>query len=109
MKGIITVTCPDCGGELEIDVSREKIIGHKRKLDREREKGKDGAELFDEVVDKIRERKTKGDGLFDEAVKSVGESEKRLDDLFTEVKRKVAEEKDKPIDPDKDPRRLFWD
>jgi len=109
MKSIITVTCPECEGILEIDVSREKVLSHKRPVDLEIAKGKDKAELFDEQVEKVRKKRSKGDSLFDDALRTVQKSDERLDELFGEVQKKVEEEKKKGIDPDDDPRKLFWD
>lgn len=106
MKAIINVTCPECGGILEIDVSRQKVLSHKLKIDSENPQ-KDKAALFDEVVDRVKRKKDEGDRLFDQLKKEVEDSEKRLDELFGEVKKKIAETKD---DPDaQDPRKLFWD
>ena len=115
MKTIITVTCPECGGLLEIDVARERVLGCRfpsglsEDPNAPEDEGKDKAVLLDEAVEKVRDRQRKGDALFDEALKNVEDSEKKLDALFGEVKKKVAEEKKKPPRKDPDPRDLFWD
>jgi uncharacterized Zn finger protein (UPF0148 family) len=107
MKSIITVTCPECGGLLEIDVSRQKVLSHKVKIDGEATP-EDKAKLFDEVVNRVKRKKDESEQLFDRLKKDVADSEKRLDDLFGEVKKKIKETRDDP-DAGEDPRKLFWD
>ena len=107
MKAVITVTCPECGGELEIDVSRQRVLSHKRKVGADDDK-KDKSKLFDAALDRVRSKEKEGASAFDKAKASVAESEKKLDELFGELKKKVEEEKKKP-DAGKDPRQLFWD
>ena len=107
MKAVITVVCPECGGLLEIDTAREKVLSHKIKVDADAPE-KDKAALFDEVVDRVKRRKDEGDALFDKLKKEVEDGDKRLDELFGEVKKKIAEKKDEPDDGE-DPRKRFWD
>ena len=107
MKSVITVTCPDCGGELEIDVSRQKVLSHRAKIDLENPE-KDKAEMFDDVVARVKAKQGQGDDLFDIAKKSVEDREKRLDDLFGDVQKKIEEAKEMD-DLGEDPRELFWD
>ena len=107
MKSIITVTCPECDGVLEIDVSRQRVLSHKLKVDVDAPE-KDKAEMFDDVLNRVRKKQGSGDKLFDAARKEIEGREDKLDDLFGEVKKRVAEEKEKG-DPDEDPRDLFWD
>ena len=108
-KSIIRVTCPECGGLLEIDVSREKVLAHTSRHDLEKASPQEKEKMFDDVVQRVNARKDKGNDLFDAALKKVEETEDRLDALFGEVKKKVSEEAEKGIDPEDDPRRLFWD
>jgi hypothetical protein len=109
MKAIITVTCPDCKGVLEIDVAREKIVAHRKRIDVE-DKTADKGALFDDVVNRVRNRETEAEAKFREAQETVRDSKKRLDHLFGEMKKKVAEEKEKgpPTGPDMS-RPEFWD
>lgn len=107
MKAVITVTCPDCGGVLEIDVAREKVLSHREKLDVENAKDKDA--LFDDVVKRVATRPSETEKKFEAARAAEEKKSDRLEDLFDDVKKKVAEEKKKPYDPDDDPRKLFWD
>ncbi|MEZ6196864.1 MAG: hypothetical protein R3F20_14240 [Planctomycetota bacterium] len=109
MKSIITVKCPGCRGELEIDVSREKVISHKRFVDLEAPE-KDKAEIFDDAVKRAHSREDEAARAFERAREEQRESESKLDALFGEMKKKVEEQKKKGIDPDEgDPRKLFWD
>lgn len=107
MRAVINVKCPECGGFLEIDVARQRVLSHRlpgepEPTDQDKEK------LFDEVVGRVKHRHDKADKIFDDAKRNVAENESKLDDLFGEVKKKIAEEKEKGDDPE-DPRRLMWD
>lgn len=107
MRSIITVTCPDCEGTLEIDVSRQKVLSHRKKIDLDNPE-KDKAEMFDEVVARVKSKQNEGSDLFDIAKKSVEDDEKRMDELFGEVQKKIDEAKDVE-DLGEDPRNPFWD
>ncbi len=107
MRSIITVECPECGGSLEIDVSRQKVISHKHKIDLENPE-KDKAEMFDEVFERVKSKQQQRNDLFDIAKKSVEDSEKRLDELFGDMQKKIEEAKDAD-DLGEDPRNPFWD
>ena len=107
MKPIITVTCPECGGELEIDTSRQKVLSHRARIDLEQPE-KDKAEIFDDVVARVKAREDQGKDLFDIAKKSVEDNEKRLDELFGDVQKKIKDARDLD-DLGEDPRDLFWD
>lgn len=107
MKEFITVQCPGCKGTLEIDVSRQKVVAHKRFLDTENPE-KDNGEIFEDVVHRVKARESETEAKFLEAKKNVADNKKRLDALFGEVQKKIEEEKGKPFqkDPTKD---IFWD
>lgn len=106
MKAIINVRCPGCGGALEIDVSRERVLSHRKKLNADKSEDKEA--LFDEVVQRVQDRGAENEEKFDKARAQEKDKEKRMDDLFDDVKKKVAEEKEKG-DPGPNPRDLFWD
>lgn len=109
MKAIITVVCPDCKGVLEIDVARERVVAHRKRIDIEDQTQDKGA-LFDDVVHRVRHRETEAEAKFREAQEAVQNSKKRLDQLFGEMKKKVAEEKEKGPPTGPDPSRPeFWD
>ena len=107
MKSVISVRCPDCGGTLEIDVARQRVLSHKPDL--KADEAEDKAELFDEVVKRVKNRGNEGKDLFDTAQKQVADGKKRVEELFGEVQKRIAEEKEKGDDGKPDPRDLFWD
>ena len=63
MKAIINVKCPECGGFLEIDVARQRVLSHKMDADVEASP-EEKAELFDEVVSRVKNRHDKSDAIF---------------------------------------------
>ncbi len=107
MRSIINVTCPECGGALEIDVSRQKVLSHRKKIDLDSPE-KDKAEMFDDVVARVKAKQGEREDLFDIAKKSVEDSEKRMDELFGEVQKKIDDAKNVD-DLGEDPRNPFWD
>lgn len=110
MKSVITVTCPDCQGLLEIDVARQKVLSHKRKVDL----GKDDKsvdDIFGDAVSRAQKSEAEAERAFERAREEQKGSAAKLDALFGDMKKKVQEQKEKGIDPDDedvDP-RLFWD
>ena len=109
MKAVITVTCPECRGVLEIDVSRQRVLSHKAPLS-EGEVEKDKSQQFDEVVDRVRQKRSDAEEKFERAHREASQSRERLDSLFGEFEEKLEEEKKKgPSEPGPNPRDLFWD
>lgn len=110
MKSVITVTCPCCQGLLDIDVARQKVLSHKRKVDLEKgEKSVD--DIFGDAVNRARSSEAEAERVFEKAREEQRDSAAKLDALFGDMKKKVQEQKEKGIDPDDedvDP-RLFWD
>jgi predicted nuclease with TOPRIM domain len=109
MKAVITVTCPECKGTLDIDVSRQRVLSHKAPL-ADGEVEKDKSELFDEVVDRVRKKRSDAEEKFERAQQEAKQNRERLDSLFGEFQEKVDEEKKKgPSETDENLRDLFWD
>ena len=109
MKSIITVQCPCCRGTLEVDVSRERVISHKRHIDADLGPADKDA-IFDDAVKRAQGREEEAAKAFERARRDQKGSEEKLDALFGEMKKKVEEQKKKGIDPDEEAaRRMRWD
>jgi hypothetical protein len=108
-KNVISVQCPGCKGYLDIDVVREKVVGHKKHVGAD-DPTKDKDALFEDVVNRVKSRTAETEDKFLSAQRAVKESSKRLDDLFGEVKKKIAEEREKgPSANDEKQNPRFWD
>lgn len=109
MKAVITVTCPECKGTLDIDVSRQRVLSHKAPL-QGGEVEKDKSDVFDDVVQRARKKHSAAEDNFERAQREAKQNRERLDSLFGEFEEKVEEEKKKgPVKPGENPRDLFWD
>jgi hypothetical protein len=110
MKTVITVKCPGCAGQLEIDVAREKVISHKRKVDLEKP-DKNADDIFGDAVARARRSESEAERAFEKAREEQKRSADKLDALFGDMKEKLKEQKEKGIEPSDDEvdPRLFWD
>jgi len=92
----VYVTCPLCGGMLEVDTENGKVVRHF--------KAKPKMESEDTLIEGLKAVKA-GEGVRDEKFREAREKEKskieRIESLFREKKREVEESGDtsKPLRP----------
>jgi hypothetical protein len=87
---MISVRCPCCGEVLDVDVAKEKVIGHRKggavKGDR-----KEGEDILDTAMRNVRSAKDRIQSEFEAAQEKLKNQSQHLDRLFRDAQKKVRE------------------
>ena len=94
----MTVSCPDCGSDITIDVATGKVLFHKR-VGREPAGGKDFEQLFAD----LEESKDRASEVFQREVSALKDRDRLMEERFREAMRRAEEE------PDQEPPLRPWD
>ena len=92
----ITVSCPDCGCDLTVDVATGQVLFHKAPK-REPAGGHD----FDQLLAGLDESKQRADEVFQREVKALEDRDRLMEEKFREAMRRAEEEpdQDQPLRP----------
>ena len=94
----LTVTCPDCGAEIAIDVATGAVLHH-RPARRERDTEKD----FDALLSGLDESKARAEDVFAREMSAHKDRDRLMEEKFREAMRRAEEE------PDDEPVLRPWD
>ena len=85
----LTIRCPGCGDEIEIDPATGKILLHRKKG-----QAAGPVDLLEKVKEVERKKQEAGLG-FDTALQELEQRKKKAETLFDEARRKAQEELEK--------------
>lgn len=97
-KGRLTVTCPECGSDIAIDVATGAVLSHKP-VEQERDSDKD----FDALLAGLDESKDRAEDVFSREVSALKDQDRLMEEKFREAMRRAEEE------PDEEPPLRPWD
>ncbi len=97
-EGQITVTCPDCGSDLTIDVATGTVLFHKASPDKGEPK-KD----FDDLLAGLDDSRNRAEEIFQREVTAFKDRDRLLEEKFQEAMKKAEES------PDDEPPVRPWD
>lgn len=96
--GQLTVTCPECGSDLEVDRATGAVVHH-RPPPAEVAGGKD----FDALLAGLDESKARAEDVFEREMSAHQDRERLMEEKFRQAMRRAEEE------PDEGPPLRPWD
>jgi carbonic anhydrase len=94
-REVISIRCPSCSEVLDVDVARERVIGH-RKGGAVKGDAKSGEDVLDTAMRNVKTSKSRILSEFEAAQENLKTQSQRLDQLFRDAQKKVREEPPKP-------------
>ena len=94
----LTVTCPDCGSDLTVDIATGQVLFHQAAR-REPAGGKD----FDQLLAGLDESKERAAEVFRREVSALKDRDRLMEEKFRQAMRRAEEE------PDEEPPLRPWD
>jgi hypothetical protein len=89
-REIISIRCPTCHEVLDVDVARERVIGH-RKGGAVKGDAKEGEDILDTAMRNVKSSKDRIQSEFEAAQEKLKSQSQRLDQLFRDAQKKVRE------------------
>jgi carbonic anhydrase len=97
-REVISVRCPSCSEILDVDVTRERVIGH-RKAGAVKADAKEGEDVIDAAMRNVKTAKERIQSEFEAAQEKLKHQSQRLDQLFRDAQKKVRETPDEEKPP----------
>jgi hypothetical protein len=92
-REIISIRCPTCSEVLDVDVAKERVIGH-RKGGAVKGDAKEGEDVLDTAMRNVKTAKDRIQSEFEAAQEKLKHQSQRLDQLFRDAHKKVRETPD---------------
>jgi hypothetical protein len=89
-REVISVRCPTCSEILDVDVAKERVIGH-RKAGAVKGDAKEGEDVLDTAMRNVKTSKDRILSEFEAAQEKLRHQSQRLDQLFRDAQKKVRE------------------
>ena len=95
-EGQWTISCPDCGTDITVDVATGEVLFHKSAR-RKPAGGKD----FDQLLAGLDESKDRASEIFEREVSALEDRDRLMEEKFREAMRRAEEEPDleRPLRP----------
>lgn len=94
----LTVTCPDCQGQLIVDAGTGEVLAHRSK-----KKPPAGGKDLDSLFVEMDEGKKRAEELFERSRAALEDEDRLLEEKFKEALKRAEE------DPDEEPPVRPWD
>lgn len=94
----LIVTCPDCGGELTVDIATGTVLFHKPAPGK-----RDATKDFDSLLAGIDDAKSRAQDVFQREISALKDRDRLMEEKFQEALRRAEEE------PDDEPPVRPWD
>lgn len=94
----LTVTCPDCGSDLTVDVATGEVLFHKAP-----KRPTAGGHDFDSLMKGLDTERERAEAVFERSKSALKDQDRLLEEKFEEALRRAKE------DPDDEPPPRPWD
>lgn len=95
-SGKLTVTCPDCGCELKIDLATGTVLHH-----RAAKRPVAGGHNFDDLLQGLDDQKARAEAIFEREKVAYKDRDRLLEEKFREAMKRAEEDPDEgpPLRP----------
>ncbi len=85
----LTVTCPECGGELKIDTATATVLHH-----RAAKRPLAGGHSFDDLLQGLDDQKARSEAVFEREKAAYKDRDRLLEEKFREAMKRAEEDPD---------------